>query len=75
MGRHGQAMSRPYGGSQRMGTGRGGREMVWQCKGGTYVFHGGPRGPNLGSHTDQEVTLGGEGGGRNRTMRLYSLMD
>ena len=44
--------------------------MYVQCKGAAQVMYGGPRGLNPGSHTDQEVTTGGKGGGRRTTMRL-----
>ena len=46
------------------------RAMHSRITGATSAMHGGTRGPYPGSHTDSELTQGGKGGGRRRTMRL-----
>ena len=63
------------GGHGTQGTKKSGdaRAMQARSKGVTPAMCGGPRGPYPSIHTEQELTSGGKGGGRRRTMRLCSL--
>ena len=76
MGHGGQRSKRRgnQGRREQMEAGMGdARAMHARCKGAAPAMRRGPRAPYPGSHMDQELTSGGKGGGRRRTMRLCSL--